>query len=103
MAAPRLAAALLAVLWLAGCGSLPSFGSHPAGADPAAARALVLRLLPDKLAERDGWAADLVDVFGALRLEPSAENLCAVLAVTEQESSFRVDPVVPNLSRIALQ
>ena len=35
----------------------------------------------------------------ALRIEPSAGNLCAVLAVTEQESSFRADPTVPGLGR----
>jgi hypothetical protein len=39
--------------------------------------------------------------FAALGLEPSRENLCAALAVTEQESTFRADPPVANLPKIA--
>jgi hypothetical protein len=97
----RTLAALVACL-LSACGSLPDFGSSRPEADPAAARALALRLLPAQLADREGWAEDLVEVFGALRLEADAAGLCAVLAVTEQESSYRVDPVVPGLARIAL-
>lgn len=93
---------LLPALLLTACGSLPRFGGGEPARDPAAERALTLRLLPEKLADREGWADDLVEVFGALKLAPDAANVCAVIAVTEQESSFRVDPVVPNLPRIAL-
>ncbi|MET0292086.1 MAG: DUF1615 domain-containing protein [Steroidobacteraceae bacterium] len=100
-ACPR-ALPLFASVLLSACGSLPKFGSGEPARDPAAERALTLQLLPEKLAEREAWADDLLDVFGALKLSPDAANLCAVIAVTEQESSFRVDPVVPNLSRIAL-
>jgi hypothetical protein len=88
---------------LAGCGSLPKFDRPPE--NPAATRARVVTLLPEKLADREGWADDLVEVFGALRLDADADaaQICAVLAVTEQESTFRADPPVPNLSRIALK
>jgi hypothetical protein len=98
----RLALALLAAVTLTGCGSLPRFGDGARERDPAEARAVALRVLPEKLTDRDGWADDLVEVFGALRLDATAENFCAVIAVTEQESSFRVDPTVPNLPKIAL-
>jgi hypothetical protein len=98
----RPALLLIPALLLAACGSLPRFGGGEPERDPAAERALALQLLPPKLADREGWAEDLVEVFGALKLRPDAPNLCAVIAVTEQESSFRVDPVVPNLPRIAL-
>ena len=39
--------------------------------------------------------------FKALGLTPTAEHVCAVVAVTEQESGFHVDPVIPDLGAIA--
>jgi hypothetical protein len=64
-------------------------------------RALVARYLPAKLADRSGWAADIFAAFATLRIEPTARNICAVVAITEQESGFQVDPAVPNLGAIA--
>ncbi len=61
----------------------------------------LLRKLPATLAERDGWARDIQAAFAAQRLEPSTANLCAVLAVVEQESTYRADPPVPGLPGIA--
>ena len=51
--------------------------------------------------DRPGWALDIYAAFEALRIAPSAANVCAVLAVTEQESTYRADPTVPGLGRIA--
>jgi hypothetical protein len=51
--------------------------------------------------QRAAWAVDLQLVFAGLKLDPSTENVCAVLAVTEQESTFNPDPPVPNLARVA--
>lgn len=70
-------------------------------ADPAKVRAQLLRLLPAQAKDREGWARDIQQAFEAQRLAPSKSNLCAVLAVTEQESTFNADPQVPNLGRIA--
>lgn len=67
----------------------------------AEARALVARKLPANLADRPGWAADIYAAMSAMQIAPSPQNICAVVAVTEQESGFRVDPPVANLSRIA--
>ena len=39
--------------------------------------------------------------FASIDLPVNADNVCAVVAVTDQESNFRVDPPVPGLSRIA--
>jgi len=64
-------------------------------------RALVASKLPPRLAERAGWATDIYATFATLQLEPSEENICAAIAVTEQESGFKVDPSVPNLGAIA--
>jgi len=70
-------------------------------ADPAKVRAQLLRLLPAQAKDREGWAKDILQAFEAQRIAPSKSNLCAVLAVTEQESTFSADPQVPNLGRIA--
>ncbi len=44
---------------------------------------------------------DIYAAMAALRVEPSAGNICAIVAVTEQETGFHVDPAIPNLSAIA--
>lgn len=75
--------------------------STPAPAPPEAARARIAALLPANLADRPGWALDIYAAFDALRIEPSVANVCSVLAVTEQESTYRVDPPVPGLGKIA--
>ena len=62
--------------------------------------ALVLKILPAKLQDREGWAGDLQSAFKALQIQPTAEHFCAVTAVIEQESSFQADPVVPGLPAI---
>lgn len=61
---------------------------------------LVLKLLPPTLKDKEGWGADLQSAFKALQVPPSPENFCAVIAVTEQESSFQADPIVPGLPAI---
>ncbi|MBI6955716.1 DUF1615 domain-containing protein [Pseudomonas sp. CCOS 191] len=70
-------------------------------ADPAKVRAQLMRLLPAQVKDRQGWAEDIQVAFQAQGISPSKSNLCAVLAVTEQESTFNADPQVPNLGRIA--
>src|SRR5574340_1129529 len=61
----------------------------------------IARLIPARVADRNGWAEDIQAAMAALQIEPNGQNVCAVLAVTEQESDFRVDPPVPGLPRIA--
>ena len=68
---------------------------------PTEAREAIVRLLPPSTADRAGWAADVYAALATLELPATPENLCAVLAVTEQESSFRADPAVPGLAAIA--
>ncbi|MFC3530620.1 DUF1615 domain-containing protein [Vogesella facilis] len=70
---------------------------HPPAANP---RLLLGKLLPDYVKPRDGWRDDIANAFTALQLSANAENLCAVIAVIEQESTFQADPVVPGLPRI---
>ena len=63
-------------------------------------QAAVRRLLPSGVNDREGWARDIANAFLSLRVNPSVDNLCAVLAVTEQESSFQADPPVAGLPGI---
>jgi len=85
------------LILLAGCSSTPDKGSR----EPAEVRAQLVTLLPENLADRQGWAADIQFAFQSMQLLPSTENLCAVLAVTAQETGFKADPAVPGLGRIA--
>jgi len=68
---------------------------------PTEAREALLRVMPTGTEDRAGWAADIHAALATLELPSTPENLCAVLAVTEQESSFRADPAVPGLPAIA--
>jgi hypothetical protein len=84
-------------LFLAGCGTAPS----TAPTRPETVRARIVKLLPQNAVDRPGWAVDLYAAFDALGIEPSLDNVCAVLAVAEQESNYDADPMVPGLGRIA--
>jgi hypothetical protein len=68
---------------------------------PVTGPALIARLLPVGLADRGGWANDIYDAMAALGIETNSENVCAVVAVTAQESGFRADPSIPDLAGIA--
>ena len=99
----RALGASIALLALAGCAAVEA----PPGTAPfprlgaSEGRALVERLLPDRLADRSGWATDLYAAIAALNVAPTAENVCAAIAIAEQESGLRVDPPVPGLPAIA--
>lgn len=86
---------VVATVALAGC-------SAPPPPSPAEVRARITRLLPATLIDRRGWAADIHAAFAAQEIRPVTPNLCAVLAVIEQETGYDHDPVVPGLAKIAL-
>ena len=98
-----LAGAALAAgaILLAGCATEPPTPSSRPRPDDV--RAQLVSMLPAGLADRTGWATDIYAALSALGIEPSVEHLCSVVAVTAQESGFRVDPAVPGLGRIARQ
>ncbi|MBE0612544.1 MAG: DUF1615 domain-containing protein [Burkholderiales bacterium] len=97
----RLAALTLLVLTaLAGCATDDSLRQTPAPR-PEEVRALITDLLPAGTPDRQGWAADIYAAFAAMKIAPNPPNICAVLAITAQESSFRADPSVANLAKIA--
>ncbi|MBA1279644.1 DUF1615 family protein [Pseudomonas sp. MTM4] len=86
------------LLSLAGCGSRQPEIPAPR---PDEVRAKIVRLIPSDIPGRQGWATDIYASFDALEILPSDENLCAVLAVTVQESTFQATPPVPGLAKIS--
>lgn len=82
-------------------GLLSGCDSGPPPPTPEQVRAQLKRLMPASVNDRTGWAADIQAAFAALEIEPSAQNLCSVLAITEQESTYTANPVVPGLGKIA--
>ena len=107
---PRSTSFLRVTLWvlcalaaaLAGCASEEV--SRPPEArtlTPAEARALIAQHLPPNVPERSGWTTDMYAAFSAMEIPVTPESVCSVVAIAEQESSFRVDPAVPGLSAIA--
>ncbi len=89
---------VVGILLLAGCGSAPS---REPPIDPDMARAQIRERIPATVANRDAWALDMFAAFEALELRPDAHNICASVAVIQQESGFQVDPVVPGLPDMA--
>ena len=92
---------LVAAALLAGCGSQRS--QEGPQLTPAEVRAQVARLIPSSVVDRQGWATDIQVAFTAQELATVKSNFCAVLAVTEQESTYQADPAVPGLAKIARQ
>lgn len=95
----RTGLALLSLAVLAGCAAEGQLRAPR----PEVVRARIASLLPANTTDRTGWAADIYAAFAAMKIEPDAPNICAVLAITEQESTLRVDPPVANLPKIARQ
>jgi hypothetical protein len=86
-------------LLLVGCAGEKA--TAPPHLNPTDAQALIEQSLPRNVSDRAGWVTDMYAAFAALTVTPSHENICAVVAVIEQESGFRVDPVIPGLGVIA--
>lgn len=68
--------------------------------EPAKHRERLVKLLPPAVKDKVGWASDMQLVFSALEIPPATSTYCAVIAVTDQETNFQVDPAVPGLPGI---
>ena len=90
----RTALLLLLALLAAGC-------TDQRQRTPVDVRAEIMRRMPAGVADREGWARDLYAAFASQDIGPSASNLCAAIAVIDQESNFHADPAVPGLAKIA--
>ncbi len=94
----RMAPLALATLLLGACSSAPPRESP---VDPDVARAEIRARIPATVADRDGWAIDMFTAFEALEVRPTVRNICAVVAVIQQETGFQADAVVPGLPAMA--
>jgi len=86
----------IAAATLAGCGT-----AERTGLTAADARAMIASYIPASVGDREGWATDIYTPMAVLKIPVTPDNICAVVAITEQESGFRADPAVPNLPSIA--
>ena len=91
--------AIACLILLSACSSPQRVREPPI--DPDVARAEISQRLPAAAQNRTGWAVDIFAAFEALSIRPTTQNICAVIAVTEQESTFTVSPAVPGLAAIA--
>jgi hypothetical protein len=95
----RLSGVLL-VLLLGACASQPPKISERTAAQ---IKADIARRIPASISDRADWANDVYVALSSQNLPSSADNICAVLAVIEQESTYQANPPVPNLGRISRQ
>ena len=86
---------------LTGCAGAPPATVPAPAAGPIEPHALIEESLPHAVADRSAWTSDMYAAFNVLTITPNRENVCAVVAVIQQESGFQVDPVIPGLGGIA--
>jgi len=90
---------LVAALVLAGCSSKKT--PEAPVRQPADVKAQIQRLLPAHVSNKADWADDIYTSFRTQQLDPSTSNLCAVIAVADQETNFSAEAAVPGLPKIA--
>src|SRR5215472_5644355 len=82
------------------CHEAPPPPPRPAHPPPPLGPLQVRAAFPDTVADPGGWARDLLAAFADAGLVPDATQVCAVVAVLEQESGFQADPAVANLGTL---
>ncbi|OAX56093.1 DUF1615 domain-containing protein [Xanthomonas graminis] len=90
--------ALCATLLLGACATQPPRAPERT---PTEVKADIARRIPAAIPDRSGWANDVYVALSSQQLATSADNICAVLAVIEQESTYQANPPVPGLGKIA--
>jgi Protein of unknown function (DUF1615) len=95
----RLAFTGMVTLLLVACAGEDPYRMPPRS--PESIRADIANRIPTTVSNRAAWASDIHGAFVAMNIAPSTPNICAVLAVIEQESTYNADPAVPNLAKIS--
>lgn len=60
----------------------------------------VVRLIPPRVKDREGWAEDVLRALDDTQSGRSAVSVCSVLAIVEQESGYDANPTVPGLAAL---
>ena len=70
---------------------------------PSESRAMIAKALPVSVSagDRNAWTTDIYAALTSMQIAASVINVCAVIAITEQESTFRANPSVPGMAAIA--
>ncbi|WP_130834472.1 DUF1615 domain-containing protein [[Erwinia] mediterraneensis] len=89
----------IAGLLLAGCSTKKA--PEVPERQPAEVKTQLRQLLPAKVSQRSAWTNDIYTAFQTQNLDASVSNLCAVIAVTDQESNFSAEASVAGLPDIA--
>lgn len=63
----------------------------------------IAKVMPNRSQDKTSWASDISAVFDELKIHKDKENICAVVAVIDQESNFHANPAVNNLGQASLQ
>lgn len=63
----------------------------------------LIKIAEPNAREPRAWANDLLAVLKEHGLYQSRENICAVIAIADQESGFVANPTIPNLGKISEQ
>ena len=93
---------LLACALLSACASDAPVPTRSA-MSPAESRAMIAKALPVSVSssDRNAWTTDIYAALTSMQIAASVPNVCAVIAITEQESTFRANPAVPGMAAIA--
>lgn len=62
---------------------------------------LMIKHVRPSVVDPDGWASDLLEVMQTQGIPPNRENVCAAIAVIDQESNFVANPAVAGLGELA--
>lgn len=60
-------------------------------------------LIPSRVKAQQSWADDIFSITDELKIIKTAENICTIVAVVDQESNFVADPAVPGLGKKAIK
>ena len=89
---------LVALLALAGCTRKQQQTPQQT---PQQMQARIVTLMPAHVRQKADWASDIATAFRTQQIAASDSNLCAAIAVADQETNFNADSPVPGLSKIA--